>query len=47
MKMTNSAFAANKKQYIQPEVKVESLSLTTILTGSGMNIHTEPTEDQW
>lgn len=48
MKITDSAFAAKKKQYIQPEVKVESLSfVTTILTGSGMSIHTESAEEQW
>lgn len=46
----NSAIVANKKQYIQPEVKVENLSLsTTILVGSigNMSISTESSSDQW
>ena len=49
MKITDCAFAAKKKQYIQPEVKVENLSFATsiLLTGSGMSIHTESTEEQW
>lgn len=48
MKITDSASAAKRKQYIQPEVKVESLSfVTTILTGSSMTIHTESAEEQW
>lgn len=46
----NSAMMASKKQYIQPEVKVENLLLsTTILVGSigNMSISTESTENQW
>ena len=46
----NSAIAASKKQYIQPEVKVENILLsTTILVGSinNMTISTESSSDQW